>query len=384
MATKAMINGTLNLVIVDAENLKKKDLLNKMDPYCVVEFNDETFKTQPHKKGHQNPTWEESLKIPVRGKSLNEKIVFSVYDKELIHDNKIGRAEFTLQQLADLGQKEDLCTVELETFGVVDKHKPAGTLKFRINFTGDGWPGSVTESDKPQAVAMPKKDDKAFQEHKNLEHFSDVDGKEKRLDKDDRIPQSIEPEPVHTEKKDINRYDDGLNKDKHLTGDNDYDDLNKDKSYDYNKTKLTDDSQDNMPATSLVNPNEMIPHDRREKSPFQKDKVGLENDSSTFTPQTDITKDFRSSDTNTSTFTPQTDINKDFQSSGTNTSTFTPQTDINKDFQSSDTNKAFGQHQNLNTNNNNSNKLNTEYSLDKERQDLHNQSPDLAYHNKDV
>jgi membrane protein YqaA with SNARE-associated domain len=277
MATKAMINGTLNLVIVEAENLKKKDLLNKMDPYCVVEFNDETFSTEPHKKGHKNPTWEESLKIPVKGKNLSEKIVFSVYDKELIHDNKIGRAEFTLQKLADLGEKEDLCSIDLETFGLIDKHKPAGTLKIRINFSGDGWPGSEkSESDLPKASAMPSKDDKHFQEQKNLHHFSDVDSGEKsKLDKDlhkhkqylddtkDQVPihskqdkekhstpkeENRIDEPIHSEKKkssqdhdaDINNLDKGV-KDLSLTGKKDsnkYDD-----AFDKDKTKHMDDSQ---------------------------------------------------------------------------------------------------------------------------------------------
>jgi hypothetical protein len=135
------VNGTLHLLILEAENLKKKDF-NKMDPYCVVDFQGKKYETKPCKKGHLNPKWDETLEIPIGGVSLNEPISFWVYDKEILMDNKIGKIELDLQRLADMCASGDVCNLELETFSLLNKGKPAGVLRIKSYFNGSGWPVS--------------------------------------------------------------------------------------------------------------------------------------------------------------------------------------------------------------------------------------------------
>jgi hypothetical protein len=145
------VNGTLNLMILEAENLKKKDF-NKMDPYVVVDFQGHKHQTQPCKKGHQFPKWDETLEIPMEGVSLKEPISFWVYDKEILMDNKIGKIELTLQGLADLCTTRDTCDLALETFSLLNKGKPAGVLRVKPCFKGSGWPGHSTAT---SATSMP-------------------------------------------------------------------------------------------------------------------------------------------------------------------------------------------------------------------------------------
>jgi hypothetical protein len=144
------VNGTLNLMILEAENLKKKDF-NKMDPYVVVDFQGHKHQTQPCKKGHQFPKWDETLEIPMEGVSLKEPISFWVYDKEILMDNKIGKIELTLQGLADLCTTRDTCDLALETFSLLNKGKPAGVLRVKPWFKGSGWPGHSTAT----STSMP-------------------------------------------------------------------------------------------------------------------------------------------------------------------------------------------------------------------------------------
>jgi hypothetical protein len=140
MVEAMQLNGTLDLVIVEAENLKKGELIGKMDPYCEVELRGKTFKTEHCKDGHLNPKWNETLNFRLENVNLNEQIHFMIYDKETIKDNKIGRCDITLQELADRCKSGDLCTLELQTFGLINKGKPAGVLKVKPLFNGTGWP----------------------------------------------------------------------------------------------------------------------------------------------------------------------------------------------------------------------------------------------------
>jgi hypothetical protein len=167
------VNGTLNILFLEAENLKKRDF-NKMDPYCQVEFQGNKYKTEPCAKGGQFPKWEQTLEIPIGGVSLQEKISFLVYDKELIKDNKIGRADITLQQLADMSKSGDVCNLDLETFQLLNKHKPAGVLKIKPCFKGSGWPGCDQSLDQKHGVGQHG--DVGFNKHHNVGAVGAVGG----------------------------------------------------------------------------------------------------------------------------------------------------------------------------------------------------------------
>jgi hypothetical protein len=140
------VNGTLYLTILEASNLKVSNLTTTMDPYCVVEFQSKTYQTEYCKNGDKNPTWHETLKIPVSGVNLDQNITFYIYDKEMIKDNKIGKAELSLQELAKCCKAEKECDVHLKTFGLMANGEPAGVLRVRPCFSGSGFPGCGQQS----------------------------------------------------------------------------------------------------------------------------------------------------------------------------------------------------------------------------------------------
>ena len=59
-----------------------------MDPYVVVTYKDEEFRTKVHKDGGKKPLWDFSFEIKVN--SFNDVIEFDVMDENMISDSKIG------------------------------------------------------------------------------------------------------------------------------------------------------------------------------------------------------------------------------------------------------------------------------------------------------
>jgi len=50
-------NGRLTLTVHQAKNLKIRQLMGKMDPFCKIEYKKEHFKTPVKKDAHQTPVW---------------------------------------------------------------------------------------------------------------------------------------------------------------------------------------------------------------------------------------------------------------------------------------------------------------------------------------
>jgi len=137
--TMQKINGTLKISVFGARDLKKRGFL-KMDPYCIVELMDLEHRTEAHKKGNCNPQWGQSFEFQLKDVDEKEEVHFLVYDKEVLKDDKIGRADLTLSKLASICQGGE-CDIELVSWGaLVRKHKPAGYMRISATFEGSGWP----------------------------------------------------------------------------------------------------------------------------------------------------------------------------------------------------------------------------------------------------
>jgi len=81
-------NGTLQVEIVKAENVDKKDLSSESDPYVELRLGDKTQKTKWY-EDEKNPTWNEIFQFAVKD-ATRDVLLLQVYDHNTVSDTKIG------------------------------------------------------------------------------------------------------------------------------------------------------------------------------------------------------------------------------------------------------------------------------------------------------
>ena len=97
----------LCLVIHRASELQNKGLMGKSDPYVVVKYQDQKYKSKTV-KNNQNPVWDFVVNMKVNPKVSN-KIDVIVYDKDIMKDDIMGSAVLDVQDLLECGIVENKC-----------------------------------------------------------------------------------------------------------------------------------------------------------------------------------------------------------------------------------------------------------------------------------
>ena len=54
-------SGKLSLTIIEARLERDTEMFGKMDPYAVIKYRQETFRTKEHTDGGKTPTWNETF-----------------------------------------------------------------------------------------------------------------------------------------------------------------------------------------------------------------------------------------------------------------------------------------------------------------------------------
>jgi len=49
--------GNIRITIVEAKLSRDTEIFSKMDPYCVIDYNGNKYKTVTHKSGGKFPKW---------------------------------------------------------------------------------------------------------------------------------------------------------------------------------------------------------------------------------------------------------------------------------------------------------------------------------------
>lgn len=77
--------GVLNVNIVRATNLKKKDLLGSSDPYVKLRLHDDNLQSKKTtvKKNNLNPEWNEEFSLIVKDPQAQD-LVLTLYDWEKV------------------------------------------------------------------------------------------------------------------------------------------------------------------------------------------------------------------------------------------------------------------------------------------------------------
>ena len=91
-------NGSLEITVLKATDLQKKDLFQKADPYVVVELDNQKSKTEK-KKNNLNPEWNQTMTIQIH--ELSSKFLsFKVYDWDRFgKDDIMGQTSLEIEDL---------------------------------------------------------------------------------------------------------------------------------------------------------------------------------------------------------------------------------------------------------------------------------------------
>jgi len=142
MSVNHLVNGKLIVSVIEGKELKKEDAF-KNDPYVKVKVHNSMLgkgqSTEVAKGGGSSPKWNYRLEFNLKDTDLKTNISFRVFDKGTLKDDKIGRADITLSQLAS----HSATWWQLRDFH--DAQKVCGYILISSAFEGTGWPTSSTQ-----------------------------------------------------------------------------------------------------------------------------------------------------------------------------------------------------------------------------------------------
>ncbi|CAF4220046.1 unnamed protein product [Rotaria sp. Silwood2] len=92
----------LQVTVIEAKNLKKKDTLSENDPFAVLYLDDAHYKQKTKtKQNSKNPKWNQSF---VFNHLYGQDILHvDVYDEDSVKNDKIGSVEIDLRPLYEKG-----------------------------------------------------------------------------------------------------------------------------------------------------------------------------------------------------------------------------------------------------------------------------------------
>lgn len=122
--------GTLSFRPIEANlSIKDKDLIGKMDPYCLFHVGGHRVKSQVAKNGGQNPHWQDVVSVEMP--STGGFVQVDLKDKDMLVDDKLGTFELDLNEVASLGQVR-------KWYPIFSHNKPAGEILLETTFNGSG------------------------------------------------------------------------------------------------------------------------------------------------------------------------------------------------------------------------------------------------------
>jgi len=135
-----ILRGKLEVHVINGSDLRDRELIGKMDPYVIVKYGDEEFKSQVVKNGGTNPTWDHFFEYNVKNEDADQPLRFEVFDHKVIgKDRQIGRADIALGLLVKhAGGKEEGHAFQLVHFD--NPEEKAGTIRVGLRYEGDGVP----------------------------------------------------------------------------------------------------------------------------------------------------------------------------------------------------------------------------------------------------
>ncbi|MCL7050015.1 hypothetical protein MKW94_009482 [Papaver nudicaule] len=127
-----MTRGTLEVLLVDASQLKNTDFIGKMDPYVVIQFGNQERKSTVARGEGKAPLWNEKFTFDVeypdnvRDEHHQYKLNFTIMDKDRIY----------VRDVISLGVQNGTSEIRASTYRVVLHNKTySGEIRIGVSFT---------------------------------------------------------------------------------------------------------------------------------------------------------------------------------------------------------------------------------------------------------
>jgi Ca2+-dependent lipid-binding protein len=125
---KVSFSGKLNIIVQQAKDLQKTDVIQKADPYAVVSFGPESYKSRK-RKNTLNPVWNYEVSLDLKGTSPQE-IEINLFDKDKFgKDDSLGRISLPV--------KEAVSKSSHDSFWLDLQDCKSGKILISTKFVGD-------------------------------------------------------------------------------------------------------------------------------------------------------------------------------------------------------------------------------------------------------
>lgn len=94
-----MAKHALNLTVVSANLTRDTETFGKMDPFTVVKYNGNEFKTTVKDSAGKTPVWNETFRIPLGENYQNKILEFSVWDEDTLSNDLVGESSVPIRDL---------------------------------------------------------------------------------------------------------------------------------------------------------------------------------------------------------------------------------------------------------------------------------------------
>ena len=118
------MSPTFTFKPIQASLVRNTEIIGKMAPYCVFKVGNQTFKGQVCRNGGKQPTWNDSVTIPMTDFPT---CLVKIKDRDLIKDDEIGSFEVDLHEIEAEGKAK-------KWYSLYHKDKPAGQILMEVSF----------------------------------------------------------------------------------------------------------------------------------------------------------------------------------------------------------------------------------------------------------
>lgn len=101
-----------------------------MDPFCVIKYQKQTFKTEVKQDAGKKPVWKQNFKFFIS--NIQHDICFQVKEEDVATDDLVGSVTLPVSDIISRENTDDLITLN-----IVFENKVSGKIMVKTSFE---WP----------------------------------------------------------------------------------------------------------------------------------------------------------------------------------------------------------------------------------------------------
>ncbi|XP_043690638.1 16 kDa phloem protein 1-like isoform X2 [Telopea speciosissima] len=134
-----MVNGILEVLLVDARGLQGTDFWGQMDPYVLIQYKSQERKSSVRRGEGSNPVWNEkfTFRVEYPGADDQYKLFLRIMDKDTFSaDDFVGEATIHLKDIIAMGVENGGAQLHPNKYSVVKTDQTyCGEIKVGFTFT---------------------------------------------------------------------------------------------------------------------------------------------------------------------------------------------------------------------------------------------------------